>query len=203
MKYPLGQKILLVMFLGIGVIVSKAFSDTEIDLGDNTSASPSKPTVVPTPKPATDPMVKPTAVPAMSSKGLFKPTPTVEITQGPTATPMGEKKSEAEEPTPTIEVIHGTLKMKDVYAAGIKNYQDQDYDSAILELKRSLEMEDPYSEKFYYAEAAAMLGVIYQFHVIHYDKAYQYYQLALKYEKNNSTAKKHLKEVKRLMKKGE
>lgn len=189
MKYPFGRKILIIMFLGIGLIVSKAFSDTEINLGDNDSVAAPKPTVSPTPNPVADIAVK--------------PTPTVEIAQEPTAIPTGEVKTVAEESTPTIEIIHGTLKMKDVYAAGIKNYQDQDYDSAILELKRSLEMNDPYSEKFYYAEAAAMLGVIYQFHIIHYDKAYQYYQLALKYEKNNTTAKRHLKEVLRLMKKGE
>jgi tetratricopeptide (TPR) repeat protein len=93
--------------------------------------------------------------------------------------------------------------MKDIYAAGIRAYQEQDYDTAIQYLQKALGMEDVYSQRFYYAEAAAMLGVIYQFHVIHNDKALHYYELALKYEKKNSTARRHIKEVQRLMKEGE
>ncbi len=93
--------------------------------------------------------------------------------------------------------VHGVLKMKDIYAAGIKAYQEQDYDKAIRYLKKSLEMKDSYSAKFYYAEASAMLGVIYQFHIIHYNWAYYYYRQALRYEKRNPTARRHIKQVAR------
>lgn len=187
MKYPVARRLLFSTFLGIGFLSAGVWADTEIDLGDSDSAA--KPTVVP-------------AKPAEAAK----PTPTAEVSVAPTAIPATVKKAEVteeEEPTPTVAVIHGTVKMKDFYNAGIKNYQDQDYDAAIRYLKKALEMDDPYSQKFYYAEAAAMLGVIYQFRVIHNDKALHYYKLALHYEKNNRTAKKHIKEVQRLVGKGE
>lgn len=187
MKYPVVRRLLLPTFLGIGFLSGGVWADTEIDLGD--SAPAAKPTVVSTAKLA----------------DAAKPTPTTEISEAPTATPTAQKVAafEEEEPTPTVAVIHGTVKMKDYYNAGIKNYQDQDYEAAIRYLKKALEMDDPYSQKFYYAEAAAMLGVIYQFRIIHNDKALHYYKLALKYEKGNRTAKKHLKEVQRLIARGE
>jgi tetratricopeptide (TPR) repeat protein len=189
-SYSLGRKVLIASLFVMGLSVTKVLADTEIDLGDNIPAPSTKPAAVPTPAPALK----------------AQPTPTAVISAAPTPTPGEEKTAEVteeEEATPTDQIVHGTLKMKDIYSAGIKNYQDQDYDSAIRYLKKALEMDDPYSQKFYYAEAAAMLGVIYQFHIIHYDRALHYYQLALKYEKNNSTARKHLKEVKRMLKKGE
>ena len=191
MNYPLGRKLLIAACLVMGLAITKVFADTEIDLGDSNPVPAAKPTVARAAQPTVEVKTNPTSAP--------------EISEAPTATPVSEKKEAAEEEaaTPTTELIHGTLKMKDVYAAGIKNYQDQDYDAAIRYLKKSLEMKDDYSQKFYYAEAAAMLGVIYQFHVIHYDKALHYYKLALKYEKGNRTAKKHLKEVQRLIRKGE
>lgn len=185
MKYPVVRRLLLAAFLGMALPAAQALADTEIDMGDSGPA--------PTPKPA----VQPTAVPEVKAK----PTPTAEFSEAPSPTP--ETKAAEEEPTPTIAAVHGTVKMTVYYNAGIKNYQDKEYDSAIRALKVALEMKDPYSPNFYRAEAAAMLGVIYQFHIIHYDKALEYYKMALKFEKNNPTAKRHLKEVQRAIEKGE
>lgn len=187
MNYPLGRRVLIAALFMMGLTVTRVLADTEIDLGDNNPASTEKPSTVP-------------------ASAKDQPTPTVEISAAPTATPAEDKRAEVteeEEPTPTVGLIHGSPHMTDYYKAGIKNYQDLDYDSAIRYLKKALETEDTVSPKFYYAEAAAMLGVIYQFHIIHYDKALHYYQLALKYERNNRTARKHLKEVKRMLKRGE
>jgi tetratricopeptide (TPR) repeat protein len=86
--------------------------------------------------------------------------------------------------------------MKDVYALGMKYYADEDYVKAIQYLKQALTVHDPYTPSFYYAEANAMLGVIYQFHIIHPDLAYQYYHEALKIDPTTEAAKKHIGEVK-------
>jgi tetratricopeptide (TPR) repeat protein len=165
-------------------MVSRSFSDTEIDLDETSQPEPS-----------------PVASPAASSNSIAMPTVTPMPVASPVPTtivkvlwPTPTPTEEADEEATPVEV-HGVLKMKDIYEAGIKAYQEQDYDKAIRYLKKSLETEDAYSPKFYYAEANAMLGIIYQFHIIHYKWAYQYYQAALKYEKNNPTARKHIKQV--------
>jgi tetratricopeptide (TPR) repeat protein len=176
------------MALALGFIfcgtVSKSFSDTEIDLDDTSQPAP-------TPATSQTGLSNSASMPTVTPVPIASPIPTTTVkVLWPTPTPTEEVNDEA---TP-IEV-HGVLKMKDIYEAGIKAYQEQDYDKAIRYLKKSLETEDSYSPKFYYAEANAMLGIIYQFHIVHYKWAYQYYQAALKYEKNNPTARKHIKQV--------
>jgi tetratricopeptide (TPR) repeat protein len=181
----------MVWVLGLTLLgmASQSFGDTEIDLDD--TAQPAPTPVASNPIPAPAPKANPVPTTTAYSLTTVSPIPTTVIkVLWPSPTPTEEAVDDA---TP-IEV-HGVLKMKDIYAAGIKAYQEQDYDKAIRYLKKSLETEDPYSAKFYYAEANAMLGVIYQFHIIHYDWAYQYYQSALKYEKGNTTARRHIKEV--------
>jgi tetratricopeptide (TPR) repeat protein len=177
-----------IMALALGLIfcgtVSKSFSDTEIDLDDTSPAAP-------TPGNSQEGYSNSAPVPTATPIPMASPLPTTIVkVLWPTATPTEEAGA-----VDTPIEVHGVLKMKDIYEAGIKAYQDQDYDKAIRYLKKSLETEDPYSPKFYYAEANAMLGVIYQFHIIHFKLAYQYYQAALKYEKNNPTARKHIKQV--------
>jgi len=169
----------------------KVFGDTEIDLSDDLKPTPTLAPSKPFPTATALPKLKmeptPTLVPKIN--GGPSPIPTTSlIVMNPTAT-------EEVEETPTPMEVHGVLKMKDIYGAGIKAYQELDYDQAIRYLKKAITTQDPYSEKFYYAEANAMLGVIYQFHIIHYGWAYQYYREALKYEKNNPTAKRHIKQV--------
>ncbi len=176
----------LVTVLALGCLMggkdSKVFGDTEINLDD---------------------ALQPTSTPVVSKSSSAKPAamPTAIPTAAPVPTAVIQVMQAAPTPTEAVEddstpvIVHGVLKMKDVYEAGIKAYKEQDYDKAIRYLKKSLEMDDPYSAKFYFAEANAMLGVIYQFHIIHYSWAYRYYQAALKYEKKNRTARRHIKEV--------
>jgi tetratricopeptide (TPR) repeat protein len=182
--------------LALGFILagmcSRSFADTEINLDDAlqpTSTPASSKTISPTPTPISKAKSTPTPKAVSFPTAVPIPTTTIHVL-GPAATPTEDAEADA---TP-IEV-HGVIKMKDIYAAGIKAYQEQDYDKAIRYLKKSLEVHDPYSAKFYYAEANAMLGVIYQFHIIHYNWAYQYYRAALKCEKKNPTARRHIKEV--------
>jgi len=208
---------LLVMPALLWFGASRVFADVEIDLDEV-----SKPTATPFLKQAPTKLIPFTPTPVLKaavSRGdkatptpffKSKPTPTAGPLGGigPTSTPTNEPSLSAK-PTPQPEknkveegeavsehpVVHGVLKMRDVYQAGIKSYQEKDYDQAIRYLKEAVKRKDPYTPKFYYAEAYATLGIIYQFHIIHYDKAYDYYKSALVYEKNNRTAKKHLKEV--------
>ena len=152
----------------------------EIDLEDNTTAAP---TAAPKP-PAPTPTPLPAATPTPAAQTILLEDNTQPETQV------------APEPTPTMVEIHGVLKMRDVYEAGIKSYNEQDYDQSIRYLTKAVQMkDDPYTQKFYYAEAYAMLGIIYQFHIIHLGRAYRYYKAALHYEPGNRTARKHIKEV--------
>jgi tetratricopeptide (TPR) repeat protein len=92
-------------------------------------------------------------------------------------------------------VAEGVLQMKGVYQAGVDCYRKQDFAKAIRYFKKSLEIHDPYTPKFYYAEANAMLGVIYQFNIIDKPTAYEYYRAALDIDPTTRTAKKHIGEV--------
>ena len=131
-----------------GGMVSQVFGDTEIDLDDT---NPAVTTPTPSGPGSTKVVATPTAIP------MATPIPTMVIkTLGLEATPT--ETVEVEEDATPIEV-HGVIKMKDIYSAGIKAYQEEDYDKAIRYLKKSLDIQDPYSAKFYYAEANAMLGV--------------------------------------------
>jgi tetratricopeptide (TPR) repeat protein len=159
--------------------VSRVSAEVEIDLSDQgTSTQPAAPTPTPVPAVQAAPAAAPTAVPAKAETSI--------------------EMTEEAEPTPTPIVAHGVLKMKDVYEAGIKAYKEKDYEEAIRYLKKSLTVQDPYTEKYYYAEANAMLGVIYQFKYPvhgHNGMAYRYYKAALKYESRNPTARKHIRSV--------
>jgi tetratricopeptide (TPR) repeat protein len=178
---PIALLALGLIFWGVD---SRTFGDTEIDMDD---VGPPPATPVSSGSGSAKVAATPTSVPVATA------IPTMVIKSfEPAATPT--EVIDVEEDATPIEV-HGVIKMKDIYAAGIKAYQEEDYDKAIRYLKKSIETHDPYSAKFYYAEANAMLGVIYQFHIIHYGWAYQYYRAALKFEKKNPTALRHIKEV--------
>lgn len=153
--------------------VPYSFGEQEIDLGDTNVSAP-----------ATTSPSKPVATPTPASQEIEMEDNTQAVTEG------------APVPTPTVVEIHGVLKMKDVYEAGISAYKGQEYDRAIRYLNKAVEMKnDPYTPKFYYAEAYATLGVIYQYHIIHYGRAYRCYAEALKYERGNATARRHIKQV--------
>ena len=127
-----------------------------------------------------------TATPA-----VMMPTPTVQAKAAVTV--VSDKPVET--PGFTSEVVQGVLKMKDVYKAGLSYYKKQDFAKAIRYLKKSLLVQDPYTPKYYYAEANAMLGVIYQFHIIDKDLAYSYYKEALAIDPKTATARKHIREL--------
>jgi hypothetical protein len=169
--------ILALAFSGAGI---RTFADTEIDLGD-LAAQPT-PTAVQKLIPATAPALVATPTPASE-----------EIQMEDNAQPETQT---APGPTPTVFEVQGREKMKDMYEAGIKYYKEQDYDSACRYLINALKMKnDPYTPKYIYAEANAMLGIIYQYRIIHLGRAYWYYKAALHYEPHNLTARRHIKQV--------
>ncbi len=158
----------------------------EIDLGD------AKPV---TKSPSKAVQQTPTKAASASDKQMEPPTP-VPVKAEPAPQEKTKVTEEVEEEAaPAPREVHGVLKAKDYYEAGIKYYKKKEYDQAIKFLKKATEKKDKYTPKYVYAEANAMLGVIYQFHIVHYKTAAHYYQAALRYEKKNPTAKKHLKEV--------
>ncbi len=162
----------------------KALADVEFDMND-LSAQPS-----PTPA-AVQPTSQP-VIPPSNPVATATPVPTV----APASGDSGEETNiEAGDSEPTPVVGQGVVKARDYYDAGIKYYKERDYDQAIVFLRKAVAKQDPYTPKYIYAEANAMLGVIYQFHIIHYGRAYRYYQAALKYEADNPTARRHLREV--------
>jgi hypothetical protein len=160
---------------GMAAPTTSEGSDSDLDESDDSTATPTDSSSEPTALATT-----PTPVAASA-----KPSPVLAIVTSPVATAA---------PTPIS--VQGVLKMKDVYALGMKYYAKDDYVEAIKYLKQALTVHDPYTPKFYYAEDNAMLGVIYQFHIIHTDLAYQYYDEALKIDPTTDTAKKHISEVK-------
>jgi hypothetical protein len=123
------------------------------------------------------------------------PTATMAIASAK-ASPVATVLAATPQPTSSIITVQGVLKMKDVYALGMKCYNQNNFVDAIKYLKQALTVHDPYTPSFYYAEANAMLGVIYQFHIIHPDLAYQYYHEALKIDPTTETAKNHIDQVK-------
>lgn len=158
-----------------------AYGETEINLDD----------IAPAPTPA------PKAAPNSSDKkAIANPTPANEIIMDTPATSTPTEETIVEEPTPTPAIVQGHMKAKYVYEAGIKANKRKEYDQAIRSLKKFLAMpRDRYTPKFYYAEANATLGIIYQFHIIHLGRAYRYYAAALKIDAHTKTAKKHIREV--------
>jgi tetratricopeptide (TPR) repeat protein len=206
LRGELFHKFLFIIFAGVMFLGTRgAFGEMEIDLGGDTGKTTSAPAAQPTAVPQTVPQAAPQAAPAQQPAQAAPATQPAQTAPqaGSTGSPQaasGENDIDLEEPTPTLVVVHGVEKMKDVYEAGIKAYQQQDYDLAIRYLKHSLTMSPRYTPKYFYAEANAMLGVIYQFHIVKYSLAKHYYLAALRYEKNNKTARKHLREVERHLK---
>lgn len=105
-----------------------------------------------------------------------------------------------ETPTPIMKIIQGSENAKIIYEAGIKYYKQKDYESAMRYLKEAVHFKDATTPKYIYAEAYATLGVIYQFYYPikgHIKKAITCYKAALGFEKNNRTAKKYLRKLRR------
>jgi hypothetical protein len=175
---PTNSRLTLILTLGFILSGIQALKAMEIDLSDQgTTAS------TPTSSQNTTTQPAPTATPASK---------TIQIEDNT------DQPATQAAPTPTAEVteVHGVVKMKDKYEAGIKYYQAKDYGMARQYLLEAVKQtNDPYTPKYIYAEANAMLGVIYQYHIIHKGFAYYYYKQALKYEPGNKTARRHIKQV--------
>ena len=161
------------------VAVPPAQAEVEIDLGDSEEARPTPP--------------PPTATPSRSTEVEVS----IEEDEEEEAEEVVEEKP-APKPSPAVAVTRGVMKMKDYYDAGIKAYKAEEYQQAIRYLEQALKTKDPYTKDYYYAEANAMLGVIYQFYFTvpgSRNKAYQYYREALRIDPETETAKKYIRQV--------
>jgi tetratricopeptide (TPR) repeat protein len=88
------------------------------------------------------------------------------------------------------------VRMLDVYKKGIAAYKAEKYEAAVKYLEQALTIRDPNTKDLYYAEANAILGIIYQYRLKAPDNqetAQKYYQEALRIDPTNYVAKKHLK----------
>jgi hypothetical protein len=89
--------------------------------------------------------------------------------------------------------------MKDHFRKGMKFFMKDQYDAAIPDLIASTMIVDPYTWNYWYAEAYATLGVIYEFHSKEkncQEMAYQYYLLALKRDPKTKSANYYIDRVK-------
>jgi tetratricopeptide (TPR) repeat protein len=199
----------VVSLFALGFAAGPVFAEEEIHWDDNAASQMATPTpsgqaLVPMNTPLPDASPEPSKPMTSKDSGddlveaeSTGPTPTATISadKPAPATPVPTEAAPAPTVVPTPPSVQGILKMKDVYALGMKYYKGEDYVKAIQYLKQALTFHDPYTPSFYYAEADAMLGVIYQFHIIHPDLAYQYYHEALKIDPTTEAAKKHIGEV--------
>ncbi len=93
------------------------------------------------------------------------------------------------------EANSGSLGMIGLYEAGIQNYKNKNYDSSIHYLKKALTISDASVPFYYYAEANAMLAVIYKFYRIDEDLSRRYCEAALKIDPSTKTARKLIHEI--------
>jgi len=159
----------------LAVFAAPARAEVEIDMGDEEATTTEEATA--TPEPST-PIPTPT-VQAESEVYVSEETE-------PTATPV---------PKAVVEEV----TMRALYEAGLKAYQNEDYPRAIRFLKRALTIKDADTKDYYYAEANAMLGVIYQFYSTaagHRATAYGFYKEALRIDPETETARKYINQVK-------
>jgi hypothetical protein len=127
-------------------------------------------------------------------------TPTVTVTtvvsKMTTVTPVNKPSADI------IEILGADFskkgKMKDHFRKGMKLFMKDQYDAAIPDLIASTMIVDPYTWDYWYAEAYATLGVIYEFHSKDPNcnkKAHQYYMLALKRDPKTKSANYYIDQV--------
>ncbi len=105
-------------------------------------------------------------------------------------------------PTPNFSEIAANLStkgtMKGHFHKGMRFYTEHHYNKAIPELIAATMIVDPFTWNYWYAEAYATLGIIYEFHITepgHSDIARQYYSLALKRDPQTKSAKYFLGKI--------
>jgi tetratricopeptide (TPR) repeat protein len=174
-------------------------SEFNLKHGGNNTAPKPKETAVFT--------LSPTATPTVTLEApRSTPTNIPSSTQTATETtiPVERQKTSqlAATPTPTLPTIittptvEASARMLDLYEKGIEEYKTNRFEMAIVHLKGALAIKDAKVEYWYYAEANAMLGVLYHYHKTipgHLETARKYYRTALTIDPATATAKKGLK----------
>jgi tetratricopeptide (TPR) repeat protein len=92
-------------------------------------------------------------------------------------------------------IHYGVLQMKAFYNVGMMDYKKKRYLKAIRFLKEALKIHDPYTPKYYYGQAAAILGIIYQNYFTvprHNQIANAYFKKALSFDPKNKCALKQM-----------
>lgn len=135
----------------------------------------------------------------------FTDTTTIGKTATDTSTAKSLMRSDSVVRTSTNSVIENLAadfstkgKMKDHFRKGMKFFMKDQYDAAIPDLLASTMIVDPYTWNYWYAEAYATLGVIYEFHSKEQNcqkTAYQYYLLALKRDPKTKSANYYIDRV--------
>jgi hypothetical protein len=155
---------------------------------DEKSARTSKPTATPQ---ATQGSVTPTATVTVTPTATGSVTPVVSATITPT-----ETITPTPEPTLTTAQAKAVIsKMKKYYHQGVVALKKHYYKTAAANFDVCVGIHESVVPPYYYAEAYASLGVIYQFHHPtpgHLDQARAYYKMALAIDPQTATAKKYL-----------
>jgi hypothetical protein len=130
----------------------------------------------------------------LKKKGSAK---TVSPTETPTPLPT---MVETSSPTSGAEETQSSSEseMLDWYRKGMTAYHNQRYGQAFMDLEKAVGIQDPSVKDFYYAEAYATLGALYQHHRTgedHLDQARKCYLRALKKDPDTENAKKGLQEL--------
>ncbi len=148
-----------------------------------------------------------TSKPTPTPQGSVTSTPTATVTATPTATgsvtPFFTATATATvtvtptpEPTLTTAQAKAVIsKMKKYYHQGVVALKNHYYKTAVKNFDVCVDIHESVVPSYYYAEAYASLGVIYQFHHPtpgHLDQARAYYKMALAIDPQTATAKKYL-----------
>jgi TPR repeat protein len=156
--------------------------------------------------PTPTPTPSPTSVATAVNHNEISPTPTVTLetpkylfveTNTPTPSPVITPTSSSELLLETASAPAHS-RMKAAYLKGVKALKAHNYPTAILYFKKAVKINEkvPY---YYYSEAYANLGVIYQFHSkvkSHLKLALGYYQAAAKIDPDTLAVKKYYKKLK-------
>jgi hypothetical protein len=136
---------------------------------------------------------------------IFTATTTISKTATDRSTVKSSAQSDLTDPTSVNNVMENLAadfstkgKMKDHFRKGMKFFMKDQYDAAIPDLIASTMIVDPYTWNYWYAEAYATLGVIYEFHSKEQNcqtMAYQYYLLALKRDPKTKSANYYIDRV--------
>lgn len=125
------------------------------------------------------------------------PTPTPKPSPMPTATPAPPMPILTPAPVPpqTMSAQASNKTFMDYYRAGIQAYMAKNYQEALDNWFKAIVLKDPTVQPFYYAEACAMIGVVYKFDLPNHFLAHQFCNAALKIDPTTETALKLKHEI--------